>query len=466
RLQRSGTLVIGPNRSFLDYIQQVLPALGEVEVGQSTVEDLVAHVPVKTTDTAEAGRLKGDARMAEVLRRAVWSGLAAPTESLLVVRGSRRWRVPSYEIEDVVAALRTRDVRYGAARDILHQRLAHAVLVQMERAGESPDDRVQDAVARSRPVRDMVNAVWPAVDPAKLVMRLLSEPAFLAACADGVLTADEQAAILWRKPARGVASAKWSPADAVLVDEAADLVARTPSLGHVIVDEAQDLSAMQCRAVGRRCSTGSATVLGDIAQGTTPWSATDWATTLTHLGRADVRFEELTQGFRVPREILDFASRLLPHIAPGLAPASSVREAPGSLTVRAADPQAVDDELLLGVLELLDQEGSIALIAADARIPALADALRKAGIDHRALGTEPPAGEDHAPTTPQRLSLVPAGLAKGLEFDHIAVAEPAEIVAAEPQGLRRLYVVLTRAVSGLLVIHGSPLPPELSEATG
>lgn len=457
RLQRSGTLVVGPNSSFLAYIQQVLPALGEVEVGQTTVEALVAHVPVKAADTPEAGRLKGDARMAEVLRRAVWSGVRAPEshESLLVVRGSRRWRVAAYEIDEVVTALRGRDVRYGAAREMLHQRLAHAVLVQMERAGESPDDRVQDAVARSRPVRDMVNAIWPAVDPAKLVLRLLSDPDFLAAGAEGVFDADEQALIRWARPARGVGSAGWTLADAVLVDEAADLVARTPSLGHVVVDEAQDLSAMQCRAIGRRCSTGSATVLGDIAQGTTPWAAADWATTLRHLGRADVRFEELTRGFRVPRQILDFASRLLPHIAPGLAPASSVREAPGSLTVRAVDPQAVDEAAVADTADLLKLEGSVGLIAADAQVPALTAALRNAGLDHRVLGADADAPEP-------RLTLVPATLAKGLEFDHIAVVEPTAIVEAEPQGLRRLYVVLTRAVSTLAVVHSRPLPPQLA----
>ncbi len=464
RLRRSGTLVVGPNRSFLGYIKQVLPALGEIEVGQTTVEDLVARVPVKAVDGDEAGRLKGDARMAEVLRRAVWSSVRAPEESLLVVRGSRRWRVAAYEVEEIVDALRTRDVRYGAARDMLRQRLAHAVLVRMERAGESPDDRVQDAVARSRPVRAMVDAVWPAVDPAKLVLRLLSDADFLAACADGVLSADEQAAIRWEKPPRGVGSARWTVADAVLVDEAADLVARTPSLGHVVVDEAQDLSPMQCRAIGRRCSTGSATVLGDIAQGTTPWAAGDWASTLRHLGRGDGRLEELTRGFRVPREILDFASRLLPHIAPGLAPASSVREAPGSLRLCTVHPQAVENSAVAVVRELLSWEGSVGLIAADAAIPGLAAALDAGELPYRHLGDD---GDDDPVDGPVddalRLSLVPATLAKGLEFDHIAVVEPAAIAEAELRGLRRLYVVLTRAVSTLVVVHGHPLPLELAD---
>src|ERR1035441_8377653 len=107
----------------------------------------------------------------------------------------------------------------------------------------------------------------PKAGPSRLVIRLLSDPGVLAAAADGVLDPAEQQAICWETPARGPASARWSPADAVLVDEAADLIERIPSLAHVVVDEAQDLSPMECRAVGRRCATGSATLLGDLAPG-------------------------------------------------------------------------------------------------------------------------------------------------------------------------------------------------------
>src|SRR6476661_2070431 len=116
-----------------------------------------------------------------------------------------------------------------------------------------------------------------------------------------------------------------------LLDEIEDLLRREPSLGHVVLDEAQDLSPMQYRAVGRRCSTGSATVLGDLAQGTTPWATESWAQALTHLGKPEAIVEELTAGFRVPREVIAYASRLLPHMSPGLAPVESVRENPGSL---------------------------------------------------------------------------------------------------------------------------------------
>ncbi|GHF17870.1 DNA helicase [Streptomyces morookaense] len=457
RLARTGTLVVGPNRSFLRYIEQVLPALGELNVGQATVDDLVGgRVDVRGTDSAEAARIKGDARMAEVLRRAVRAGVTMPVEPVVVVRGSRRWRVPAHEVEEIVRELLGRDIRYGAAREALPQRIAHAVLVRMEAAGEAPDDRVQDAVARNAAVKAAVKTLWPVVDPAKLVLRLLSDAAFLAEHAEGVLTKEEQAVLLWAKPGRSVKSAKWSAADAVLVDEAADLVTRTPSLGHVVLDEAQDLSPMQYRAVGRRCTTGSATVLGDIAQGTTPWATPGWAEALVHLGKPDAVVEELTQGFRVPREVIAYASRLLPSIAPGLAEATSVREAAGDFAVREVPAAELDAAVVAACGAALRREGSVGLIAADARVPGLAAALDGAGLAYLAPGEETSAEA--------RLTLVPASLAKGLEYDYVVLDEPAAVVAGEPDertGLRRLYVALTRAVSGLTVLHAEPLPAAL-----
>ncbi|WP_399144014.1 HelD family protein [Streptomyces sp. MK7] len=458
RLARTGTLVIGPNKSFLHYIEQVLPALGELTVRQATVDDLVAHVELRGTDDAPAAIVKGDARMAQVLRRAVYAHVTMPTEPVVVVRGSRRWRVPAYELEELVRELLDRGIRYGAAREALPQRIAHAVLVQMERAGEAPDDRVQDAVARNAAVKAAVKAVWPAVDPAKLVLRLLTDADFLAAHAEGILTEEEQKTILWAGPVRSVRSAKWSAADAVLIDEAADLVERTHSLGHVVLDEAQDLSPMQYRAVGRRCSTGSATVLGDLAQGTTPWATRTWEEALAHLGKAEGVVEELTAGFRVPTDVITYASRLLPDIAPGLTPVASVRENPGFFEIRPTGADAAGDaDVVAACEELLRNEGSIGLIAADARVPALAKALTAAGLTYLSPGEET--------TAETRLTLVPASLAKGLEYDYVVLDEPRAVVDGEPDertGLRRLYVALTRAVSGLIVTHKAALPPQLA----
>ena len=468
QLSRQGVLVVGPNASFLRYIGDVLPALGEIDAQQTTIEELVgktldrlnARYAVRGSDPADVATLKGDARLAQVVHRALWSLVQPPAEGLLVPRGARRWRLAPYEVEEILAELRGRGVRYGAARGMLAQRLAHGILVKMEVAGDSPDDRVQDAVARSREVKRYVDQVWPAVDPARLVLRLLSDATFLAASAEGVLTAEEQARLLWPKPFKAPTSAQWSLADAVLIDEAADLVERTPSLGHVVADEAQDLSPMMLRAVGRRCSTGSTTVLGDLAQATTPWASRSWEDALSHLGKTDAHVEQLTKGFRVPGEVIEYAARLLPTIAPGLEPPTSVRRTRGELAVL-ADPDL--GRLVETVRATVARIGSVGLITPDALLPRVVAALTGAGVRHAVLGEEPPADPEPVEFEVQ-LDVVPASLAKGLEFDHVVLLEPAAVVAGEADhvtGLRRLYVCLTRAVTSLTVLHADELPAEL-----
>ena len=216
---------------------------------------------------------------------------------------------------------------------------------------------------------------------------------------------------------------------------------------------------MQLRAVGRRCSTGAATVLGDIAQGTTPWATDSWESSLRHLGKAGSHVEVLDRGFRVPASVIEFAARLLPHMAAGLGAPVSVRENRGRLDVVSAPDSAA---AVGAVVEVVDREcaepGSIGVIVADSMVPEVSKALQDKGIDHGVLG------QDHGDIDHQ-VDVVPATVAKGLEFDRVVVVEPAAIAAAEPDqrtGLRRLYVVLTRAVSALTIVHADPLPPALA----
>jgi DNA helicase IV len=208
---------------------------------------------------------------------------------------------------------------------------------------------------------------------------------------------------------------------------------------------------MMLRALARRSSTGSVTVLGDLAQATTPWATRTWAEALGHLGKPDAHVEELTRGFRVPGEVIDFAARLLPVIAPGLAPPTSVRRSRGELDFAPlADLRAALDRLA-------PREGSIGVIVPDAMVPQVSETL--ADLSVATIGAD--GGEFDA-----HLDLVPATLAKGLEFDHVVLVEPAAIVDAEPDevtGLRRLYVCLTRAVSSLVVVHDRPLPAALGD---
>jgi DNA helicase IV len=452
QVRRRGVVMVGPNRAFLAYIRNVLPALGELDVTQTTVGELVAataSVPVRGTDSAQAAAVKGDARMAEVLRRALWSSITAPSQAVVLPRGARRWRVPAHQLAELVEELRTRGVRYGAARELLEHRIAHVILTQMEADGEACDDRTHEAVRRSRAVRSAVDAIWPKVTPARLVFYLLSSRERLASAARGVLTEPEQAAISWSPAPRGPGSARWSPADVVLIDEASDLINRMPSLAHVVIDEAQDLSPMECRALGRRCSTGAATVLGDLAQGTTPWAAPSWESLLSHLGKPGAQVRELSVGYRVPRQILDYASTLLAVIAPALRPASSLRADQGALEVLRAPAASIGPAVAEAAARACALPGSVGVIAADPQVPALAGALDGAGLEYGAPGSD------------ARLTLVPVTLAKGLEYDHVIVVEPARIADAEARGLHRLYVALTRAVSRLTVLHAEPLPSPL-----
>jgi hypothetical protein len=209
------------------------------------------------------------------------------------------------------------------------------------------------------------------------------------------------------------------------------------------------------------------TVLGDIAQGTTPWATPSWKVTLEHLGQPEAVIDVLDRGFRVPAAVISYAARLLPAIAPGLSAPTSVRDNPGSLRfVEVPSQPGVWPALETAVTQALTEQGSIGVIVPDAWIPQAAKALETAGITHSVLGPHGAAldgtgiDEEVDPLS-LRVLVVPATTAKGLEYDWVIVVDPTTIAEAEPDvrtGLRRLYVVLTRAVTGLTVIHHRPLP--------
>lgn len=452
----SGVLVVGPNEGFLAYISQVLPALGEVSVTQVALERLPGHVEIRGEDPPSTALLKGDARMATVLHRALYARLTEPLEPVVVARGTRRWRIEPSRQATIMEVLQNSDVSYGAGRALLSQRLAHEVLVKMEAVGDFAGDRALASLAKSKAITSAVDLLWPRVEPARLVMSLLSDGQALAAVSEGVFTPEEQRSLSWTDPPRAIGKVRWSVADAFLIDEVAHLIERQTSLGHVVLDEAQDLSPMQLRAVGRRCSLSAATVLGDIAQGTTPWATADWATSLRHLGKPDARVEVLDRSYRVPSSVIEFASRLLPDIAAGVPAPSAVPGHIGELDILAVAD--LDQGVHTATRAALAREGSIAIVAAESMVAEVSHLLRRLGVEHDVLG------EGEAATT--RLTVVPAALVKGLEYDHVVVVEPAAIVGAEAhhwQGLRRLYVALTRAVSGLTVVHARPLPVGLSQ---
>jgi DNA helicase IV len=448
RIRRGGLLVLGPNRAFLSYIAEVLPALGESGVRQSTLADEIARHPVTAEDDASAAAVKHDPRTAEVLRRALYSrvGADAATE-LTVPDGSYRWRVRGETLRGIVADVRAEEPPYAVGRERVRTRIAHHVRARAERRSGPRGAAWLRRVAHCRPVTAYVDTVWPRVRPEEVLAELFGDEAALAAAADGLLDAGEQKALRWPRPPRSYRSARWSAADLVLLDELAGLIEHPEGYAHVVVDEAQDLSPMECRAIARRAAFGSLTVLGDLAQGTTPWSARDWPALLAHLERPDAAVIPLTTGFRVPEAVVGLANRLLDRLDVDVPRARSLRR-DGELTVRRVErAEELDGAVVGAVRAALAHEGSIGVIAAERDAARLRAVLTAAGIG--AAGPEQPA----APVV-----VVPAGAVKGLEYDHVVAVEPAAIAEAEPRGPHRLYVVLTRAVSRLDVLHSRPLP--------
>ncbi|GLW32155.1 HelD family protein [Actinoplanes regularis] len=446
RLRRSGVLIVGPNTAFLSYISAVLPTLGEVEVQQSTLDELIGRAPVKAVDPAPAAAVKHDVRMAEVLRKVLWSRLAKPSEPIMVPDGAYRWRIDLEPLRRTVDEARREGLPYSVGRERVRARVVGLLQRQSEyRSGNSPSESWLRKMSKIGPVTGFLDACWPAVTPESLVAELLTDPSV----AGDLLTEQEQEAIRWVKPPRTVKSAKWTAADLVLLDEAAGLLERENSFGHVVVDEAQDLSPMQARAIARRSEHGSITLLGDLAQGTAPWAATDWREILRHLGKPDAPVVPLTVGFRVPEAVVALANRLLPALGVNVPEAVSLRRDGDLAVIPVAEPADLDARTLAEVTAALAHEGSVAVIAADAAVDRLRGHLTAAGIEH----ATPDDVESEA-----RVMVVPATLVKGLEYDHVIVHEPADIVAAELRGLNRLYVVLTRAVTRLSVLHARPLP--------
>ena len=437
RNARSRVLVVGPNRTFMEYVSHVLPALGEGSVEQLAVSELVAGVEPTLRDPPPVARLKADPRLAEVIARAARLRLAAEPEELILKLEGEYVRVRVREQERLLEEIRSEHGTTAAARERFRMGIVRSFYAEYGRllqGGAIRDgEQVEQALKSSGYLNRVLERAWPAVTPEKLVRALLTTPAFLAEAADGILDGSEQ--LLLRRRGAG-----WSDGDVPLLDEAHALVgepART--YDHVIVDEAQDLSPLQLRMIARRARGGALTILGDVAQGTGPVTYESWGEVLPHLPRGDeAEIEELRHAYRVPREIMDVALPLLDTIAPGIERPLSYRAGAASPVVRRVAEEALLREAYREAGRLARADGLVAVIVPDELVePALAHESAFDGIPL---------------LTPRE--------AKGLEFDHVIVVEPA-LVAGREQGLRELYVALTRPTTTLVVVHSRPLPPEL-----
>jgi DNA helicase IV len=458
QLRRSGVLVVGPNDAFIRYIGNVLPALGEVSVDQMPLTELLARprIRVRGTDDEATAAVKHSTRMASVIRRASYRRLATPEERLAVRVGVTTVALQPPDMAKIRQRVLSRDLPYDAGRTAFRNLLVDRLLEIAELSVHNVTRTdVVGALRASKAAQAIAGVAWPKINPVDVVFDLLSDPGAMGAAAEGVLSEQEQAMLVWDgAPVR--ARAPWSAADLVLLDEAAGLIDRPRGYGHVVVDEAQDLSPMQLRAVGRRYQR-SVTLLGDLAQATTSWSSSTWDEALSNLGVAGASVETLQKAFRVPGSVLAVANRLLPDIAPDLPPAVAVRDTPDALSSVVVAPEAVPAEVAARVGAAIQRPGSVGVIVPADRTAAVGAALDALGIAWSDVDGVAPA------TT---VILLQAEQAKGLEFDVVVLAEPERLATGEVRDLRLLYIAITRAVLRLVLVQSAPLPAKLGAGTG
>ncbi|QES53260.1 ATP-dependent DNA helicase [Streptomyces venezuelae] len=467
RAAQEGVLVVGPNARFLDYISQVLPSLGENDVVLATCPEL-AGVAAESVDPFGTARLKGGSDLADALAGLV-RARQAPAGDFTVRVGREPVHLSGEEVATARDAALAAAPGHNPARQVFKELLADAVtdavqrdmsdlLEQIDADAERMTgidlDRFTGA-ARHRaegaadpgPVHELdldalradlrgdagvdraVELLWPRLVPGDLVKALLTDPGALAEHLPH-LTAQERSLLL-----RG-RDDPWTDADVPLLDEAASLVDGPPerTYGHVVVDEAQELTAMQWRMIVRRCPARAMTVVGDFAQAGPVATARDWKEALSpHVGP---RFElhDLTVSYRTTQEILESVRDLLTRIAPDRKPTRSLRSGERPRTVT-TPPEGLVTAL---VSELRAQSAAypgelLGVICADTRV-----------------------GELTARGVARHARIVPASEARGLEFDGVVVMDPEDIVAARPGGERDLYVALTRATKRLCTLTVRP----------
>jgi DNA helicase IV len=503
-LERQGVLVVGPNPLFLRYIEQVLPSLGETGVTLSTVSGLVPEIRIQENGPVDVARLKGDARMAKVVAKAVRTRQRALADDVAVPYGALLLRLTREDSRRIVETVRRRPGTHNARRRMVEQSVAQLLADRArqtqqtlgvgapapvtafpgyEDPSELADDEfdLEDFTRKVKRVPEMAEALdrmWPRLSPHELLHDLFGAAPLIAAASRGVLS-DEEQLLLYRPRSASFEEVAWSPADAALVDEARALLgSRSGSAedglrkyGHIVVDEVQDLSPMQLRMLTRRSLSGSMTVVGDIAQATAPWAPSSWTDITDHLPRRrPVRSVELTVSYRTPAEVLAVATRVLAVAAPELKPPTPVRRTEVEprmvpvLGTGGTSQGATVGDLAHRVAEVAGEEvmavtpGRVAILAPETLLPVLSDALAAAELpvvdarDMRKGGLSEP------------LVLLAADSTNGLEFDSVVVVEPGVIAGETSRGLRTLYVALTRPTQRLSVVHLAPLPAALDGA--
>ncbi len=454
-------LVVGPNPLFLRYIADVLPSLGESAVVQATVPGLMAaRYPVRAVDDDATAIVKGDRRMVSVIDRFLMAKIKVPSDGLELRSGVAVVRLSADDVEQLQKTALARKLPLNSARDTFRQMIVQEGWRRhSERAGVDPGGQpgFVAGVNRDPQFKKDFDRCWPAFSAPVVVREMYSSKRKLAAAAEGILDVDELARLA-RTATKKANDERWTAADLGVIDEVVDRTVGVPTTyGHLVVDEAQDHSAMNLRLLARRAERGSMTILGDLAQATSPVALRSWERSVETLneqrGENNARVVELTVGYRVPAAILDLANRLLPVAAPEITPTRSIRPGGTDPLIVSTEPGHVGRSVVDEVVALRAQTESLAVVGIDADLDTVTEALHAADIPYDRVGRGSLPGS-------AAVALIDPDAVKGLEFDAVIVVEPASIAELDA-GLLRLYVAMTRPVQHLGIVHSRPLPEAL-----
>ncbi len=523
-LERQGVLVVGPNPLFLNYIENVLPSLGESGVTLATISELVTNVEVGARESEELDQLKGDIRMVKVLARALRTRQHPLRDDVEIPVGRAILNLKATWSKDIVERARRRPGNHNQRRSAVGRELAlrmaneyHSRFVKNSDEEISQVNELADAIRATQQFKIALQRIWPRLTGQDLLHDLFGAPALIRAAAKDILN-DEEIAMLHRPRSVNLEDVLWTKADAALIDEARILLgprkkprpkpkpgdsgilegvdldayagnvrqaalreaerlapaqsqeldeAEFVTYGHIVVDEAQDLSPMELRVLKRRDLTGSMTIVGDMGQATTAGSSASWNAVLEVLEpRREPARVDLTVSYRTPEEVLNFAEPTLKAASPDLEAPKPVRRAGTEPTVEVVAQSEFAVTLSAAVKRECENvhPGRVAVIVTGPRVDEIVSILNAAGLD----AIDPREMESRGLSAD--LVVLAAEGANGLEFDATVVVEPGEIArrgsgaskAITSRGLRTLYVAMTRPTRRLAIVASGELPPTIT----
>jgi DNA helicase IV len=463
-LEDQGVLVVGPNRVFLRYIEQVLPSLGEAGVEQVVLADLVSGHRVGRHEDDATRHVKGDIRMCTFVAAAVRDRERPLRDDLVVPFGAEYLRLRVTESVRIIRDARRRYRRHNAAARWVETEVVAAMAATSKRE-EIDLESLRDSLRDIPEFRAAIIRMWPVLTPAEVLHDVFGSRALVRSAAQGVLSDDEWP-LLVRERSASLAEVHWAESDVALLDEVLSLIGPRPRkggridendemrlYGHIIIDEVQDLTPMQLRMMNRRSLNGAMTIVGDLAQATGAFAPRDWQDVLKYLPtKREAQIINLSVGYRIPAQIMALADKVLAVAAPSLVPPQSVRDGEfGPDIVRSTTAERLLDDVVAQTRIMMDSVtgGNVAIVCPDAMTESVSAVLTREGVQH---------GRANNTALDSRLTVVPVSVVKGLELDGVVVVEPAAIVAAQEHGLRALYVALTRSTQRLTVVHHRELP--------